>query len=58
MLLKELEYPSELIQKAIANGVETVAEYKIWLNGYADGYSDGVNAALDRANDFDLEDVK
>lgn len=45
MKLTEIESPSEMIRKAIADGCETVAQYEHWLNGYVTGTRDTIHDA-------------
>ena len=46
MNLTEIEPPSELIKKALEDGVETTQEYSIWLIGYMSGYKDASSKAV------------
>jgi len=55
MKLIELEAPTETIKKAIADGIETVAEYNIWLQGYMIGHRDAGEVALKAIGGDDLE---
>ena len=47
MQLIDLEYKTDLIERAIKDGMETVEEYSVWLTGYTSGYKDGQIDALD-----------
>lgn len=38
---------TELIRKAISDGVETVSEYDKWLAGYVKGYGDRQTEIMD-----------
>ena len=38
MNLKDIEHKTELIHKAIKDGVKTLEQYDYWLNGYIIGY--------------------
>jgi len=40
MRLEEDKKPTELIKKAMADGIETVEEYSIWIVGYMTGSTD------------------
>ncbi len=46
MKLTEMQPPSELIKKALEDGVETTKEYSIWLIGYTSGYKDSTTKAI------------
>lgn len=43
MKLKDIERPTELIRKAMGDGVQTVEQYEDWLMGYISGSNDVMN---------------
>ena len=46
MKLTEIESPTELISKAIEDGIVTVEEYGMWIVGYSSGARDARNDAF------------
>ena len=48
MLLTELEYQSDMIKKALNDGVETTEQYEFWLSGYTSGYTDRQEEIIER----------
>jgi len=46
MELKEIDSQSELVKRALKDGVETVAEYAHWLSGYQEGVRETTQRAL------------
>jgi len=47
MKLQDYEKPTELIKKAIEDGIETTYEYSIWLIGYISGIRDEEKKCLE-----------
>ena len=48
MKLTELEHKSELVDKAMQDGINTVEEFSIWLIGYRTGYADRNREVIER----------
>lgn len=57
MLLNELDYTSEMLEKCIEQGYTTVLEYNIWIDGYSTGHHDGVTKLTRMLNGETLEEI-
>jgi len=55
MKLSEIEKPSLPIPRAIEDGIETVAEYNLWAQGYIVGFRDAGEVALKAFREDDFE---
>ena len=40
MKLIDIDHKTDLIQKAIKEGITDIEEYSVWLMGYTSGYKD------------------
>lgn len=40
MKLTDVDYRSELMQKAMSEGIDTIDDYEVWLMGYTTGVKD------------------
>ena len=47
MLLIDLEVKTELMDKALLDGIETIEEFEIWMIGYTTGFRERQDEIID-----------